>query len=77
MVLYIALSRKRVSTSAPLLIVFSLFAGSFVFHVLAYATPSGPGSVWLQSMSIDKLRRLFPPRTQATAAAVPATNDDV
>lgn len=27
-------------------------------------TMTGPGKIWIQSMSIDKLRRLFPPNVQ-------------
>lgn len=29
---------------------------------LFYTELSGPGTIYLQSMSIDKLRRLFPPK---------------
>ena len=27
-------------------------------------TLTGPGRIWIQSMSIDKMRRLFPPNVQ-------------
>ena len=27
---------------------------------------SGPGKIWLQSLSIDKMRKLFPPKVQQT-----------
>jgi uncharacterized protein (AIM24 family) len=27
-------------------------------------TMTGPGKIWIQSMSIDKMRRLFPPNVQ-------------
>ena len=30
---------------------------------LFYTELTGPGTVWTQSMSIDKLRKLFPPKT--------------
>jgi hypothetical protein len=29
-------------------------------------TFSGPGKIWIQSMSIDKMRALFPPDVQQT-----------
>jgi uncharacterized protein (AIM24 family) len=28
---------------------------------------TGPGRVWIQSLSIDKLRRLFPPNVQSSS----------
>jgi uncharacterized protein (AIM24 family) len=34
-------------------------AGEGIFNT----TMTGPGTVWLQSLSIDKMRRLFPPTT--------------
>jgi uncharacterized protein (AIM24 family) len=30
---------------------------------------SGPGTIYLQSMSIDKLRRLFPPHESSTSGS--------
>jgi hypothetical protein len=30
-------------------------------------TLTGPGRIWIQSMSIDKLRRLFPPQTSSSS----------
>jgi len=33
---------------------------------LFYTELTGPGKVWMQSMSIDKLRSLFPPKTNTT-----------
>jgi len=28
-------------------------------------TMTGPGKIWIQSLSIDKMRRLFPPQVQS------------
>jgi len=30
------------------------------------ATMTGPGRIWIQSLSIDKMRRLFPPKVQSS-----------
>ena len=32
-------------------------------------TMTGPGKIWLQSMSIDKMRLLFPPNVQKSGGA--------
>jgi len=28
-------------------------------------TMTGPGTIWLQSLSIDKMRKLFPPKLES------------
>lgn len=33
-------------------------------HFTFLVVSVGPGEIWIQSMSIDKMRRLFPPKVQ-------------
>jgi uncharacterized protein (AIM24 family) len=35
-------------------------------------TVTGPGKIWIQSMGIDKMRRLFPPNVQKSGGGVEA-----
>lgn len=39
------------------------FSGQGLFNT----TFTGPGKIWLQSMSIDKMRTLFPPNVQSSS----------
>lgn len=40
-------------------------AGEGIFNT----TMTGPGKIWLQSLGIDKMRKLFPPNVQQTGSS--------
>ena len=49
-----------------------LCAGEGLFHTEL----TGPGTVWMQSMSIDKLRKLFPPKVVQSNGGGDGGGDD-